>query len=435
MHICSRMQNQTQKSKWLTILILVFAGEMIFSLPFHVVRVFRPTFLEVFKLTNTELGDIFAIYGIMAMLAYFPGGTLADRFSAKKLMAFSLFATSLGGLYFAEIPSKTGLTILFGFWGVTTIFLFWAAMIKATRNWGGQMSQGKAFGLLDGGRGLMAAISATLAVFILSSFIPENINSNSSDERMALKMVIYFYSFLTMLSSFLVWFFIKDSKASTIKEKTNLWESVKNVLSNKLVWLQAIIVISAYSTYKGLDYFSLYAVDVLNMSNIDAAFLMSNSSYIRVVSAIAAGFIVDRFSASKVIIVLFGALIISYSILTSFLPNASTLIFIYANIIITFMAVFGLRGVYFALLQETKTAANLTGTAVGLISVIGYTPDAFFNSITGRILDANPGAKGHQNFYLFLAAFSVLGLLATIILYYIKKKPRNIEASLYNKNS
>ena len=423
------MKNETLKSKWITILILVFAGEMIFSLPFHVVRVFRPTFLQVFELTNTELGDIFAVYGLMAMLAYFPGGTLADRFSARKLMALSLFATSLGGLYFAEIPSSIGLSLLFGFWGITTIFLFWAAMIKATRNWGGQMSQGKAFGLLDGGRGLMAAVSATLATFILSSFIPDNIHTNSINEEHAIKMVIYFYSFLTFLASLLVWFFINDNATSQVKERTNLLLNIKSVLANKLVWLQAIIVISAYSTYKGLDYFSLYAVDVLNMNNIDAAFFMSNSSYIRVIAAIAAGFVVDRFSASKVIIVLFGSLIISYTILTSFLPNANTLIIIYANIIITFFAVFGLRGVYFALLQETKTASNLTGTAVGLISVIGYTPDAFFNSITGRILDANPGIKGHQNFYFLLIGFSILGLLATIILNYIKKKPQTLEAS------
>ncbi|RLD31329.1 MAG: MFS transporter, partial [Bacteroidetes bacterium] len=77
-------------SRWFVIFSLVFAGEMIFSLPFHVARFFRPTLLDVFNLTNTELGDIIAVYGITAMLAYFPGGALADRFSARKLMTLSL---------------------------------------------------------------------------------------------------------------------------------------------------------------------------------------------------------------------------------------------------------------------------------------------------------------------------------------------------------
>ena len=69
--------NSSPFSRWLTIFSLVFAGEMIFSLPFHVARFFRPTMLDVFQFTNTELGDSIAVYGIMAMLAYFPGGAQA----------------------------------------------------------------------------------------------------------------------------------------------------------------------------------------------------------------------------------------------------------------------------------------------------------------------------------------------------------------------
>ncbi len=148
---------KTKSNKWLIIFCLVFGGEMIFALPFHVARFFRPTLLEVFDLTNTELGDVIAVYGIMAMLTYFPGGALADRFSARKLMTLSLIGTGVGGFYFAQIPGQTGLFVLFGWWGITTIFLFWAAMIKSTREWGGTLAQGRAFGLLDGGRGLVAA--------------------------------------------------------------------------------------------------------------------------------------------------------------------------------------------------------------------------------------------------------------------------------------
>ena len=60
--------------------------------------------LDAFGLTNTELGDLFAVYGFTAILAYFPGGALADRFSARFLLSASLFATAAGGLYMATIP-------------------------------------------------------------------------------------------------------------------------------------------------------------------------------------------------------------------------------------------------------------------------------------------------------------------------------------------
>ena len=415
-------------SRWFVIFSLVFAGEMIFSLPFHVARFFRPTLLDVFNLTNTELGDIIAVYGITAMLAYFPGGALADRFSARKLMTLSLLATGLGGFYFAQIPNQAGLFFLFGYWGITTIFLFWAAMIKATRDWGGHLSQGKAFGILDGGRGLVAAGAATLAVLILSAFMSGTIENTSDTERQkALEAVIYFYTFMTIIAAVLTWLFITDTDKKNIPKKGNIRKSIKEVLHKQVVWLQAIIVVCAYSAYKALDYYSLYGVDVLGMNEVDSAWFVSNASYIRAVSAIAAGFIVDRLSASKVISFLFGILVISYVLLSILKPDEHMVTVIISNIIITFIAVYALRGVYFALLEETKVSGKLTGTAVGLISVIGYTPDAFFNSLAGRILDASPGLKGYQHFYLVLAVFSVVGLLATLLLVHAKKnKPVDI---------
>jgi sugar phosphate permease len=87
---------------------------MVFGLPFHTARYFRPTMLDVFGLDNTQLGDLFAVYGFTAILAYFPGGALADRFSARFLLSASLFATAAGGLYMATIPDVPQMAALYG---------------------------------------------------------------------------------------------------------------------------------------------------------------------------------------------------------------------------------------------------------------------------------------------------------------------------------
>ena len=116
----------------LVITILIIAGEVIFALPFHIARFFRPTFLEVFQINNTQLGDIFASYGIVAMLSYFPGGLLADRFSARFLLSVSLIGTSVGGFYLYTIPPVSGMYVVFAIWGATTILLFWS---KYFENW------------------------------------------------------------------------------------------------------------------------------------------------------------------------------------------------------------------------------------------------------------------------------------------------------------
>lgn len=59
-------EGQNQSSKAMVIICLIIAGELIFGLPYHVLRYFRPTMLEVFDLSNTNFGDAFAVYGITA---------------------------------------------------------------------------------------------------------------------------------------------------------------------------------------------------------------------------------------------------------------------------------------------------------------------------------------------------------------------------------
>jgi sugar phosphate permease len=96
---------QSRARRVLYMLALVIAGEAIFGLPFAIARVFRPTLLDVFGITNLQLGAAFSAYGVVAMIAYFPGGPLADRFAPRGLMCVALAATAavygLRGIYFA----------------------------------------------------------------------------------------------------------------------------------------------------------------------------------------------------------------------------------------------------------------------------------------------------------------------------------------------
>ena len=59
---------------------------------------------------------------------------------------------------------------------------------------------------------------------------------------------------------------------------------------------------------------------------------------------------------------------------------------------------------------------------MGMISFVGFTPDFFFAPIAGRILDADPGLVGHQNYFAFLAAISVLGMLAVLCLIWLRRR-------------
>ena len=124
-----------------------------------------------------------------------------------------------------------------------------------------------------------------------------------------------------------------------------------------------------------------------------------------------AGLIADRFGTAKSILVTFLVLFIAYAVVAFSTLRFDETALIITNLLVSYFAVFALRGIYFALLEETQTPKFQTGTTVGLVSVIGYTPDVFFAPVAGRILDASPGAAGHQHYFIFLACIALTGVL------------------------
>ena len=384
---------------------------MIFSLPFHVARFFRPTLLETFKLANAGLGDAFAVYGVMAMISYFPGGILADYVSSRRLMVASLVSTAIGGFYFVQIPIGTGLLALYGYWGVTTVFLFWGGLIKATREWGNH-NQGRAFGILDGGRGLVAAILSSLAVFLFSQIVIDG--SSFEIKQKAISSVIYLYVFATLLAAGGIWLCVPEKTPSVLGKKP--MGNTLATLKTPQIWLMCFIVVCAYCGYKGLDNYGLFAVEGLSMNRIDGAMLSSAGAYLRPIGAVCAGFIADRYRASDTVKWCFAVLIAVYGLLALGVTEGVVVQLAILNLGISFLAVYGLRGVYFALMAESRIKKNLTGTAVGIVSLMGYTPDAFFGAVTGRILDAAPGPLGFQRYFIFLVGVSIIGFIAAYVL-------------------
>ena len=330
-------------------------------------------------------------------------------------MSFSLIFTALGGFYLYTIPSLTGLYWLFAYWGVTSVLLFWAAMIKATRDWGGNSSQGKAFGILDGGRGLAASVFASIAVYLFAIVVDNNID-NMTEHRAALQSIILFYSLVTLLVAVLIWLVIPERETASSHTIDSIGKDVFQVLKNSNVWLQGGVIIAAYCGFKSLDNYGLYAVEVLGLDNIEAAKLNNAASYARPIAAIAAGIIADRWRSSSLINLLFLLAAAAFIILSFTSPQHSAQALILGNVLVSYIAVYALRGIYFALVGESQIKSNLTGTAVGLISVVGYTPDIFFAPITGRILDANPGLNGFQNYFILMAVISIIGMVLTWLL-------------------
>jgi sugar phosphate permease len=409
-------------SRWqrgLVIFSLICAGEAIFTLPYHVTRFFRPTFLEVFDLTATELGVAQSAYGFVAMVAYFFGGPLADRYEPRVLMAGSLWATAAGGLYLASFPDVVGVMLVWGFFGLTSILLFWAALIKVTRAWGGDNQQGMAYGLLDGGRGLLAAVLASVGVFVFSTAFPLGYDEATLVQKgVILKQVIYGYTAVTAGVGVMVWITLRglgeDANPVSRPSPSQVVEHLKSVVRLKVVWLQTAVVVCAYTSYKAFDQYALFAVRGHGLDEIDAAEIVTIGAWTRPIAALVLGILGDRWGISRMAAVCFVLLIISHSLFAFTGTALGSLTMILLNTVVTGVAIFGLRGLYFGLLQEGRIPLAQTGTAVGVVSVIGYTPDVYVAAVAGFLIDQNPGLLGFQHLFIMLLVFSIVGALAAL---------------------
>jgi MFS family permease len=396
---------------------LVIAGEAIFLLPFILMRVFKPIVREAFVISDAQIGEAQALYGITAVISYFFGGFIADKWEARKLLSISLLLTAIGGFWMTMIPSIFTLKLLYAFWGVSTIFLFWAALIKATRQWGNSHTQGLSFGLLDGGRGLFAATIALSGAAILSFFFPsDSVEITFENKVQTLQYIIGTITGIVFLVAVLVWFVLPKEKIDTSgsKEFQFNFKQAFILMKQRKVLYHSLIILCAYCAYKLTGTYGTYARDVWGYSLEESTYFAVGIQYLRPIAAVTVGWIADKYIPSKLIIPCFTILIIASAALGLGFFYEQPLFLSFTFFIFMALGTYGLRGLYFAIIEETNTPLQLTGTLVGIISVIGFTPDIFMSLFIGYMLGKDPTIIEYQNLYSLFTIIPIIGLIAAI---------------------
>jgi sugar phosphate permease len=84
--------------------LIVIAAGAIYPL-LYLRQNFEISILESFDITQAQLRYCSSMLGLIFMVSYVPSGWLADRFSSRKLLAYSLLITALLGIWFSTMPS------------------------------------------------------------------------------------------------------------------------------------------------------------------------------------------------------------------------------------------------------------------------------------------------------------------------------------------
>ncbi len=382
---------------------------------FNVVYVFEVYYLplqQAMELSKSQVGMLLGVFGAFSMLSYGPGGWLADRCSSRKLITIAMLFTGGTGFLYAGFPGYKVALALHALWGICISLVFWNAMIKATRNWAPSEQQGRAFGFLEAGRGVSGTIGATILLGVFTWL---------GSTRMALATVIASWSTIIVLCGVAAWFVLQDDgpagEAGSEKEKPKVgWREVKLVLKMPAVWLIAIVIIAANSGFWATYLFTPYASEVFLLSVAMGGLLGVARNWINPLAPFISGFAADRFGISRTTTVLLFVMMICFALFAVTPGNFSLLPLVVANGALAALCIYALRGIYFALLDEQGVPTAVTGTAAGVASVIGFTPDIYMPVLSGAILDNYPGLTGYRILFAGASIIAGIGVVAGWVL-------------------
>jgi sugar phosphate permease len=405
-------EETTTLQRYVQLAVLVIVGGAIYPL-IYLRQNFEITILDSFGMTASQLGQCYAMLGVLFVVTYIPSGWLADRVAPRLLMSFSLALAGVLGIWFSTMPNFETVRIIFAGWGIATGLTFWSALIKATAVLAKPSEQGRFFGILDGGRGLVEALLATVAVGMFAYWL----ESLGQDPAIALRKVIWFYVAFMLVMSPIVLFIVEDNRRNhdvgeaTNAASSNFLDDLKTIATRPEIWLAAVCILTGYQLFWATYSFSAYMQIHYGLSAVAVGSITVAKLWMRPIGAAAAGFAGDFLDRERVlgILLLLGSVVLAGLVV---LPTTAGTILLLALVLIIGILTYAVRGIYWATLESCKVPNRIKGLAIGAISLLGYSPDIYLPLINGVLLEKFPGKLGYSIYFSGIAIAGVFGAFA-----------------------
>lgn len=402
---------ESKARKYLTIIALGLAGGSIYFIP-YVKYVFYDAQIAAMGINNTQSGLLLTMYTIGNMVLYIPGGYLADKVSTKKALIISLVATSvLTWVYAFSLNFVVSMIIWLGL-SFSTAFVFWSALMKAVRIVGTEEEQGFMYGLYYACNGIAAALTSFISLYAY--------NTAGEDIKSGFVRGVNASGVVVLIAAICLVFLMKEDAGKVTTESDDDKISlpmVGKVLKSPVVWILSIVILCGYGLKSSVSYFNPYLTEVVGVSAVNSGIFSIINNYLLLLLAPVGGILADKvfkstckwLSVSFVILaVLFGGVLLIPSDISPMVASIYTLL----PGAVTMM----MYGVVFSSVSEAGISRTMTGTVIGISSIIGYLPDSIYSVLFDKWLD-NKGAAGYTNIFIFLVASGILGAVLAFWIY------------------
>ena len=373
---------ESKARKYLTIIALGLAGGSIYFIP-YVKYVFYDAQIAAMGINNTQSGLLLTMYTIGNMVLYIPGGYLADKVSTKKALIISLVATSvLTWVYAFSLNFVVSMIIWLGL-SFSTAFVFWSALMKAVRIVGTEEEQGFMYGLYYACNGIAAALTSFISLYAY--------NTAGEDIKSGFVRGVNASGVVVLIAAICLVFLMKEDAGKVTTESDDDKISlpmVGKVLKSPVVWILSIVILCGYGLKSSVSYFNPYLTEVVGVSAVNSGIFSIINNYLLLLLAPVGGILADKvfkstckwLSVSFVILaVLFGGVLLIPSDISPMVASIYTLL----PGAVTMM----MYGVVFSSVSEAGISRTMTGTVIGISSIIGYLPDSIYSVLFGKWLE------------------------------------------------
>jgi|GEM_PF-422354 len=410
-----------KRNRWFFLIIVCMGMTGIFGVP-YLTRGFYNVFQDAMGFTHSQIGNLMSTYGVLSMILFLPGGWLADSYSIRKLLAYSFVVSALLGGVILINDSYTMLLIVYATFAVTSSMVFFPAMLKFVRLLGTSAEQGTLYGFKESFYGVFGVIVGLIVI---------RINVVTGSDLAAYRWLVILYSLLCLIAGLLLLLLMKEEKAVSCQEEKKKVdkEVLLNLLKIKELWLVTFSVMSCFIVYCSITYTSPYLVEVFKIPNSLASQLGIFRQYVApIFMCILFGRLADRRGSSvKVVmqtLILMGICVVLFIQVP---VNASMITLAVATMGALTLFSTGVRGIYYAQIDEAGLPVEYTGTVIGILAIVAFSPDAFYYTLMGKIIDYHielgQVVTGYKIVFGISALFAFIGVgVGMILLREIKMK-------------